>query len=1057
VKRSAHDGGFGELLREGRRAARVNQRQLADRAGVSLAAIRDLEQGRTSRPRPQLLEALVVALNLTGEAAAAFRAAADPSDRGRPTRAVDPGGPVRLGVLGPLSIQRGLGPVPVGRGRRRAVLGRLALSPNVAVPLPELVDLLWDAGPPAAPAQIVQTYVSRLRSALQPAGPGRSSIISRIDGGYQLNLTDDQFDLAEFRGYVDQAGAAAPVHALDLLETALKLWRGSPLGDVPELRHHPLVAALADERVAVALCHADLAIDEGQAERCLPMLHELAAANPFHEPLHARLLAALSACDLQAAALAAYADIRRRLIDDLGVEPGPELSETHLRVLRQEPARPVRVAANSGPAVPAQLPLDAFGFTGRQAELAELDRTAQLGAAQPTAVFIAVISGTAGVGKTALAVRWGHRVRGRFPDGQVYVDLRGYDPDLPLSAADALHRLLSALGVPGPDIPAELDERAARYRTRVADRRLLIVLDNASSVEQVRPLLPGTGTCAVLVTSRDALTGLVAAHGAHRLSLDLLSPGDAAALLRRLIGDRVEAEPGAAATLAEQCARLPLALRVAAELAVSRPATPLTDLVSELADQRRRLELLDAGGDPRSSVTAVFSWSTRHLPDDVVHAFGLLGLHPGMDFDHHAAAALIDVAGPRARDVLAVLVRAHLVHATGPDRYGIHDLLRAYAAGLAGNGRSHHASAALTRLFDHYVATASVAIHALFPTGTGPRQTVPAAATTPALGDGDALRWLDAELTCLTAVAAYTATRGWPTRAVRLAETLHRYLVGGHAAEALVIHGHARDAAQQTGDRSGVAHADVGLGIAQRQLGRYATATDHFERALTAFRQLGDRSGAGRALYNLGAVEQQQRHYDESAEYYRRAIAAFREAGDEDGMGDSLNNLGMVEHSLGHDAAAADHHRQAVAIHRRTGDRIGEATGLTDLGIIELRLGRPGRAADHHRTALALFLETGDLLGEAWARNGLGEATTSLGRPADAIDHHTTALDTATRIGDRDQQARAHAGLGDAHRALRDPARAREHYQRAVTLFTELGLPEAELLRVHLDGVAEPA
>lgn len=585
-------------------------------------------------------------------------------------------------------------PVPVGGGRRRALLGRLALSANATVPLADLIDVLWDTEHPSAPRQAVQPHLSRLRSALKPAGPDSSSIISRTGGGYQLNLAEEQLDLIEFHRCVDQAGAETPDRALDLLETALKLWRGSPLGDVPGLRHHPLITALANERIAVTLRHADLAIGGGQAGRCLPLLHALAGANPLHEPLHARLIAALAANGLQAAALEAYADIRRRLLEDLGVEPAPELRDTHCRVLRQEPARPVRPAAGPGSSVPAELPVDVFGFTGRETELVDLDRIAGLCAEQSSGVVIAVLSGTAGVGKTALAVRWGHRVRRRFPDGQVYLDLHGYDADRPMTAADALHRLLSSVGVPGPEIPAELDERAARFRTRVADRRMLIVLDNASSVEQVRPLLPGTGPCAVLVTSRDALTGLVAAHGAHRLDVDVLPPVDAAALLRRLIGNRAEAEPGAVDVLADQCVRLPLALRVAAERAASRPSVTLTEQTTELADRRRRLQLLDVGGDPRGSVSAVFSWSIRRLPDHVARTFALLGLHPGADFDAYATAALAGISCPQAQEQLAALVHANLVHRTGPGRYGIHDLLRAYAAGLAGDERADDVRAA---------------------------------------------------------------------------------------------------------------------------------------------------------------------------------------------------------------------------------------------------------------------------------------------------------------------------------------------------------------------------
>ncbi|MEV4140681.1 BTAD domain-containing putative transcriptional regulator [Dactylosporangium sp. NPDC049742] len=1058
------DEEFGVLLRAARRAAGLSQRQLAELAGMSLAAVRDLEQGRTRRPQPQSVEALAGGLRLTGPQATAFRLAAarqpaapapavasirDAAPRQRPARAR--GGaelPVRVSVLGAAAVHRGAHLVAIGSARQRLLLGRLALSANTAVAVSELVDLLWDVDPPAAPAHAVHTYVSRLRTALDPDNTDRAGLIERTPGGYRLNLTADQLDLAGFRQRVERARAAAPAEALDLLEAALAVWRGSPLADVPQLRHHPLVTAVANERVAVALRFADAALAAGQPGRCLPVLRELTMADPLHEPLHARLIAALAAGDLQAAALAVYADIRRRLVEDLGVEPGPDLIDAHRRVLRQETAGPGPVPA-AAPVVPAQLPPDVPGFAGRRAELAELDRIAGTGpAAQPSAVVIAAISGTAGVGKTALAIRWAHRVRDRYPDGQVYVNLRGYDPEEPMSSTDALRRLLRALGVAGADLPADADERAARYRTQIADRRMLILLDNASSVEQVRPLLPGTASCTVLVTSRDRLAGLVAVHGAHRVDLDLLSVVEAGALLRRLIGVRAEAEPGSAVALAELCARLPLALRVVAELVVSRRGATLAELVAELGDQRLRLSLLDAGGDPRGSVPAAFSWSLRHLPPAVAHLFVLVALHPGGDVDVYAAAALADVTVPDARRMLWLLVRGRMLDVTAGERFGMHDLLRAYALGLADDAAAH---AARTRLFEHCAAAAAAAMDVLFPAECRHRPAVPPTATTPPLPDRAAARaWLDAELPGLTAVVRYTARHGWPVHAGVLARTLFRYLAGGSAEEALVVHQAAHDAAELAGDRPGAAYADLGLGATQQQLGRLTTAAGHFTRARAVLDQAGDPVGAARALVGLGAVEQRLHRYEVAAGHFGAALAIFRSQRDDAGVGRTLINLGMVRYQLGDFETAAGHHREAIAVHRRIGDRTGEATALTDLGIIEVHLGQPRRAAERHSRSLALFLEAGDRHGEAWARNGLGEAAAAADRPADALAHHTAALDTAVRAGLRDQQARAHAGLGHAHRASFEPDLAREHFARALALYDDLGVPEAAQLRDEL-------
>jgi len=740
--------------------------------------------------------------------------------------------------------------------------------------------------------------------------------------------------------------------------------------------------------------------------------------------------------------------------------------------------------------VPAQLPMAVAGFTGRSRELARLD--ALLDSAAGPAVVISAVSGTAGVGKTALAVLWAHRCRERFPDGQLYVNLRGYDPDRPVTAADALARFLTALGVPEPDVPPGLDERAARFRTVTAGRRMLVLLDNASSVEQVRPLLPGHPACMVLVTSRDSLAGLVAVHGASRIDLDLLSESDAVALLHRLVGDRVPAEPVAAAALAARCGRLPLALRVAAELAVAHPGSPLADLVADLDDRQHRLDLLGAGGDPRAAVRDVFSWSVRHLPADAARVFALLGLHPGPDIDRYGTAALAGVDTDRVGNILDLLSRAHLVHRTRPGRWGLHDLLRAYAADLAGTRHRDESRPALDRLFDHYLATASAAMRILYPAETHRRPQVQTPATpVPELADPAAARsWLDTERPNLVAVAADAAVHGWPAHAILLSPTLFRYLVGGHLTDALAIHGHARDAARQTGDPTGEAHATLGFGVTTWQTGRHADAIDHLQQALALFRQARDEVGQARAVGNLATVDWLLGRYEPAAEHRRQALVLFRRTGDRTGEANSLTSLGNVEHQLGRYEQAADHHSQAMALARQIGDRVVEATALTNLADAEVTLGRYEQAAMHsgrslalfrtlgnrageasaltslgaaytglgrtdeateyQRHALALFRENGERHREAYAHNGLGEAAHAAGHPDDALAYHTVALAIADETGARDQQARAHAGLGQAHHQLGDPDGARRHYEHALALYSALGSPVAEKIRAHL-------
>jgi len=769
-------------------------------------------------------------------------------------------------------------------------------------------------------------------------------------------------------------------------------------------------------------------------------------------------------------------------------------------------------AARHRSRVPRQLPADVSTFTGRAVELAALDRlratsdTDGANAAggvgdRSTAVVISAVSGTAGVGKTALAINWAHRVRGEFADGQLYVNLRGYDPDQPMTATDVLASFLAALGVAGSDIPLDVADRAAKYRTEMAGRRMLIVLDNASSVEQVRPLLPGTSPAMVVVTSRDSLAGLVAVNGAHRLDLDLLPPDDAVTLLRRLIGGRVDAEPLAAEILAEQCVRLPLALRVAAELVAARPTTTLPDLVAELADLQPRLDLLDAGDDPRAAVRAVFSWSYLHLRPDAARAFRLLGLHPGPNLDQYAVAALADTGLPHARRMLDQLTRAHLVQHAGPrsggrnagDRYAMHDLLRAYAADQAARSDSSaDRRAALGRLFDYYLATAADATDRLYPADAHRRPRVPPPDTPrPALADPDAARsWLDAERPTLSAVVAYTATAGWAAHAVRLSTTLFRYLSGGHVTEALAVHTQARDAAHRTGDHAGEAQAWTGLGTVHLGLGRYEEATEHYQRALTLFRHAGDRVSEARACLNLGAVQFRSAHYRPAAEHYLEALALLRAAGDRGGEARALTNLGIIDWQLGRYqpaaeryelaltlfrqtgdregeanlltnlgnleerlhryATAAEHHQQALAVYRQLGNRAGEAAALDNLGTALALLGKYEQAAQHHQQALTLFGQVGNRVGEAWAHNGLGEAAHGAGRPSDALAPHTAALATAVETGEREQEARAHAGLANAHYALGDTARGRCHAQHAVALHTDLGSPDADEVCVQL-------
>jgi tetratricopeptide (TPR) repeat protein/transcriptional regulator with XRE-family HTH domain len=768
----------------------------------------------------------------------------------------------------------------------------------------------------------------------------------------------------------------------------------------------------------------------------------------------------------------------RLLADALGLTGTGRDDLTRLarlaRLAAGEPVEPVHASAVA--AVPAQLPADVSAFTGRLGQLAVLDELLARAVEQPTAVMICVVSGTAGVGKTALSVHWAHRVRDHFPDGQIYLNLRGYDPDQPMSATQALTRLLTTLGVAGRDIPLETDEQAARYRSTIAGRRILLLLDNAATIHQVRALLPGTAGCVVLVTSRDALPTLVSLHGACRIDLDPLPSMEALSLLRRLVGPRVDADPDAAAVLAEQCARLPLVIRITAEIALARPATTLPELVTDLADHRHRLTRLSVGDDPHAAVADVFSWSLRQLPPAVARTFALLGLHPGPEFDAYAAAAVTGVDLVRVSGHLDQLVGINLVHSTDPARYAMHDLLRAYALTLATTGRASDDHPEVGRLFDYYLAAAGAAMDLLHPADVHARP--PAPTPTPAvppLPDREsASAWLETELPNLSAMAVQTAAAGWPSRIVRLSMTLFRFLDGGYHSAALTIHGHARDAARRSDDPAGEGHALLGLGSAHWQTGRHEAAAGLFEQAASLFRRTADHIGLARALGNLSGVEGYLGRLDAAVEHCTQAVAMLRRVGNRTGEADALVFLGSINLRAGRDGPAGECYKQALALFQQTGHRVGEAKALSALGQLSIklaayelateqerkalalfrelgdptgeawsltflanaltRLGRPAEATRHHERAVTLFRQAGDPNGEAAALNGLGEAAHAAGDPDLARTHHTAALGKAVEAAASSQQFRAHAGLGHAYRATGDAARAREHYKLALSL-----------------------
>jgi tetratricopeptide (TPR) repeat protein len=901
------------------------------------------------------------------------------------------------------------------------------------------------------------------------------------------------------------------VHA----QAALDLWRDEPLSDVnlPQLAAVEL-PRLMELRLQARELSVEAALQLGRHAEAMAGLRQLTAANPLREHLHAMLMLALYRCGRRGEALDAYRHARDVLVEDLGSEPGPELQALHRQILRDDPAlawpssatvdtQPARspaTAAGTGPAqvgVPRQLPVAVRSFTGRDAELAiltDLLDTRQ-GQAEPS-MLITAIDGGAGVGKTALAIRWAHQVADRFPDGQLYVNLRGYDPEEPVPAADALAGFLRGLGVAGQGIPDSVEDRARLYRSRLAGRRVLVVLDNARDAEHVRPLLPGDACCVTLVTSRDALAGLAATDGARRLDLDVLPLADAVGLLRSLIGERADSDLAAAAVLAGLCARLPLALRIAAELAATRPAVPLAELAAELAADR--LDGLDAGED-RADVRAVFSWSFRRLPDNAAELFALIGLHPGDDVDALATAALTGITADQARRALGLLQRAGLLQAARPCRYGMHDLLRAYAreqaAALDTDGRCQRA---LTRLFDYYLAAAAAAMDVLFPSEAHWRPPVaPTACVIPVMSsETDARTWLDRERANLVTVIVHCAGHGWPRHATDLAGTLFRYvLTGSHLPEAQTIQSHALQAARMSGDLAAEADALNGLGGISILKGHFRDAAGHFQAALERYGRCGDQAGQARVLHNLGVTDQWLHDPRSAAAYFRRAVAGFERAGQRVGAALALADLADAETDLGNYDLAAEHLQHALPVLHDAEHQLGEAQVLARIGSLNLRRGQATEAADFYRQASAIFRRIDHPTGVASALLNLGEASRYQGEYQQAITYFRQALamyrraggqygETVTlrclagalhsvgetaaaraglaeslriavETGNTYQQAGAHRDLAESHHAAGQHEQAGQHWQQALALYTQIDAPEADQIRSRLAAADE--
>jgi tetratricopeptide (TPR) repeat protein/transcriptional regulator with XRE-family HTH domain len=749
--------------------------------------------------------------------------------------------------------------------------------------------------------------------------------------------------------------------------------------------------------------------------------------------------------------LAARSGVSVRTIRDL--ETGHILAPRHgtVRLLADAlhldgQERAALAAATSGrwPAEPsppsvvaAQLPPAPIGFTGRAETLAVLD--AMLPDRDEARATMA-IAGSAGVGKTALALHWAHRVAGRFGDGQLYVDLRGYAPGPPLSPAQALAQLLRGLGVEGDRIPVEPDEAAALYRSLLADRRVLAVLDNAAGPEQVRPLLPGGRRCVVLVTSRDRLTGLVASHGTRCLTLDVLAPGEAVDLLGRILGaERVAAEPEAAAELAALCGQLPLALRIAAANLAGDPHQRVEGYVARLR-QGDRLASLAVEGDPQVAVRAAFDLSCDRLAPDARRLFRLLGLVPGPETGVAAAAALAGIPHDRAERLLAGLAAAHLVQPRGPGRYGLHDLLRLYARQQSErDDGEEERRAAMGRLLRWQLAGVEAAGRFLYPQVLR----LPAAGQEPVeLGDhAAALAWLEAERPNLVAAVASAAEQGFAAMAWLLADALRGWFWQCRSlVDWLAVAEAGLAAATAAGDRRAEAACRLSLGDAQQSLGQFPEAIEQYTAALDAARNAGWTAGQAAILGSLGNAYADTEEPCQAIVHIRQALALYQRLGSASGEANALNYLGNTLMSMGELREASASYGRALALYRQIGSRPGEANALTNLGISDHALDRLDQAAEHLAAALALHRELGDRYGEACDLEALATVRRDTCRLDQALTLAEGAIAMARLVGDLPTEAEARHTTGTILLAMGCHERAAEQHRRALSTARDSGL-----------------
>jgi DNA-binding SARP family transcriptional activator len=947
--------------------------------------------------------------------------------------------PAVFRILGTLEVRAGDGYDGVRAPKQRALLAALLLQPGQTVSSDRLIGELWGDEAPARAPNLVSVYIHHLRKLI---GDADGKVLVTRSPGYRAVLPPGALDADQFAeltaaGRRDLA-AGDPERAAAVLTEALSLWRGPALADVPPTALVSAETAQLDgARIEAQTLRIEADLECGRGAEVVGELRRLLADDPLREELWALLLRALHGAGLSAAALAEYARAREIIADELGVEPGPRLQQAYTAILTADAAPPATRAElapgpgseravpgadhtapaeqSAGPA-PAQLPADIADFTGRSAQVDELCGLLAAGGREgnPEAVPVVLVVGSGGLGKTTLGVHAAHLLAGQFPDGQLYASLLGATQ--PADPAEVLARFLRGLGVDPAHIPVGEEERAAQYRTLLAGRRVLVVLDDARDAAQVRPLLPGSASCAVLITSRSRLPELV---GSRVMDLEVLPPAEARTLFARVAGQaRTGAEPAATDQVLAACAGLPLAIRIAGARLAARGGWNVRYLAGRLADERRRLDELRTGN---LAVRASFEVSFSSLaaaagPDgvDPARAFRLLGLWTGPSIPLPAAAALLGVPEPDAAGALEVLVDAHLLDEPVPDHYRFHDLLRVYAADRARAQESEQdQQAAISRVLTWYLHTAETAARIMAPQ----QARVPLGPVPPEVRPLDfgsleeALDWCEAQRLGLVAAVRQAGGAGLHELAWKLPAAAMNFLYRrSHWADWAATHEIGLASARALGDRQAEARMLNNLGMAYgvRRLKESVTC---FERALALYRELGDPQGEGRAANNVANACFDLGRFSEALEAGQRSLVIQRRAGNRYSEGVALNILGCACRELGRYPLAIDQLIQALAIFREIGDPLAEADSLSDLGEVHLRLDRLDEALACLRESLGIWRANGDQYGEAATLHRLGMALQRAGDLGQAAEMLSEALRMFDRLGDQAQAGQVRTAL----------------------------------------------